>query len=317
MTSDSGYEQRLVICIGDIHGYYSKLKNLWCNLKIQTNPSQFDKALIIFLGDYCDKGPDTNKVIDFLIDLPTKYPNQKHVFLLGNHDFGFSAFLGLLPPPCDGSEFKEGWKEYDESSKELEGWYCGEGYEDMHVQGRRWGGKIKIKLNQATGTYFKGSVNSSGPTFETYGVPHGSFDLRNAVPDEHKKFLANLVWFHEEDNVWVEKAEGRKKCKLIAVHAGIHRDKPVEQQLKLLKSKDTSKPVVECVQGRENFRDMPQELKEHPTIVVSGHHGRLHINDLRLIIDEMGGHEHKPLAAIILPSMKVIRDTDCSDENEI
>ncbi|KOM34692.1 hypothetical protein LR48_Vigan02g084200 [Vigna angularis] len=75
-------------------------------------------------------------------------------------------------------------------------------------------------------------------------------DLVKAVPDEHKKFLADLVWVHEE------------------------------------------------------------ELIASPTIIVSGHHGKLHIEGLRLIIDEGGGCEDKPVAAIILPSQKIIRDTD-------
>jgi hypothetical protein len=30
--------------------------------------------------------------------------------------------------------------------------------------------------------------------------------------------------------------------------------------------------------------------------VVSGHHGKLHIEGLRLIIDESGGFENKPLS---------------------
>lgn len=56
--------------------------------------------------------------------------------------------------------------------------------------------------------------------------------------------------------------------------------------------------------------DVSQELTEKPTIVVSGHHGKLHIEGLRLIIDEGGGLEHNPVAAIVLPSMKLVRDTD-------
>lgn len=44
--------------------------------------------------------------------------------------------------------------------------------------------------------------------------------------------------------------------------------------------------------------------------MVSGHHGKLYIEGLRLIIDEGGGYEQKPVAAIILPSMKIIRDTE-------
>lgn len=53
-----------------------------------------------------------------------------------------------------------------------------------------------------------------------------------------------------------------------------------------------------------------QELTDPPTIVVSGHHGKLHIDGLRLIIDEGGGLENNPVAAIILPSMMIVRDTD-------
>ena len=166
-------DHRLVICIGDIHGFYSKLQNLWSNLQSQTNPSEFNNAIIIFLGDYCDRGPDTKRVIDFLISLPSKYPNQKHVFLAGNHDFAFAAFVGVLPPPSDGSEFKDGWKEYAQS-EEREGWYNGDGYQNMHLQGRRWAGSIKVKFNTSKGTDYQGSIYDAAPTFESYEVSHGS-----------------------------------------------------------------------------------------------------------------------------------------------
>lgn len=44
--------------------------------------------------------------------------------------------------------------------------------------------------------------------------------------------------------------------------------------------------------------------------MVSGHHGKLRIEGLRLVIDEGGGYPEKPVAAIVLPSMKIVRDTD-------
>lgn len=53
-----------------------------------------------------------------------------------------------------------------------------------------------------------------------------------------------------------------------------------------------------------------QELSEKPTMVVSGHHGKLHIDGLRLIIDEGGGLQDRPVAAVVLPPMKIVRDTD-------
>lgn len=51
-------------------------------------------------------------------------------------------------------------------------------------------------------------------------------------------------------------------------------------------------------------------MADSSTIVVSGHHGKLHIEGRRLIIDEGGGLEHNPVAAVVLPSMTIVRDTD-------
>ncbi|KAH7512124.1 tyrosine-protein phosphatase RLPH2 [Ziziphus jujuba] len=300
---------RVVCCIGDIHGFYTKLLNLWSNLETLIDPVDFRSAIIIFLGDYCDRGPDTRQVLDFLISLPSRYPDQKHVFLSGNHDLAFAAFVGVLPLTPDGSEFSEGWKEYADS-EDREGWYNGDGYERMHLQGRRWSGKIKVKINAAKGTEYKGSIYDAAPTFESYGVPHGSADLVRAVPEEHKKFLADMVWVHEEDDVIVKTEDGIKHCKLIAVHAGLEKNKDVKEQLKSLKARDTRLPKIEALSGRKNVWDIPKELTEYPSVLVSGHHGKLHIEGLRLIIDEGGGYPEKPVAAIVLPSMKIVRDTD-------
>ncbi|QCE05937.1 uncharacterized protein LOC114190621 [Vigna unguiculata] len=309
MSEPPNPKPRLVICVGDIHGFITKLNNLWSNLERSIERSEFETATVIFLGDYCDRGPDTRLVIDFLVALPSRYPRQKHVFLSGNHDLAFAAFLHLLPPPPDGSPFSDGWKEYS-ASEEREGWFSGEGFENMHLQGRRWSGKIKERFNTVKGTEYQGSIYDAGPTFESYGVPHGSADLVKAVPDEHKKFLTDLVWVHEEDDVFINTEDGSKCCKLIAVHAGLQKKVDVKEQLKLLKARDTRVPKVEALSGRKTVWDIPEELTTSPTIIVSGHHAKLHIEGLRLIIDEGGGFKDKPVAAIILPSQKIIRDTD-------
>ncbi|KAG2272637.1 hypothetical protein Bca52824_067192 [Brassica carinata] len=264
----ASFKPRTVICIGDIHGNISKLDKLWLNLHSALIPSEFSSALVIFLGDYCDRGPHTRQVIDFLIALPEKHPDQTHVFLAGNHDFSFAGFMGLLPRPSNGSKLMDTWNEF-EGNEEREGWYKGQGYEDMHVQ-----------------------------------------DLMEVVPESHKKFLTDMVWVHEEEDVYIETEEGLKQCKLIAVHAGLDKQKSVNEQLELLRAKDTSFSRIQPLSGRKDVTSMPQELVDKQTIVVSGHHGKLHIDGLRLIIDESGGYDYKPLAAIILPSKKIIRDTD-------
>ncbi|KAF9590183.1 hypothetical protein IFM89_031838 [Coptis chinensis] len=240
------------------------------------------------------------------------------------------AFLRVLPLPPNGLSFSDTWKQY-EHNEDREGWYKDVGYEDMHLQGKRWGGRIREKVNLDKGTEYIGSIYDAETTFESYGVPHGSADLVKAVPAEHKKFLSELVWVHEE-NVCVETSEGKTNCRLIAVHAGLEKGKGVEEQLKILKAKDTSIPKVEALSGKASVWEIPKdwellelekalmapnaitailvELCEKPTIVVSGHHGKLHIDGLRLIIDEGGGKENNPVTAIVLPSMTLVRDTD-------
>jgi len=271
----------------------------------------FETATIIFLGDYCDRGPKTKEVLDFLISLPLLYPNQTHVFLCGNHDLAFAAFIGALSPPPDGSEFSATWTEY-EMNQEREGWFKGEGYQDMHVQGRRWGGSIRERLNLTKGTEYMGSIYDAEPTFKSYGVPHGSADLSRAVPKEHHKFLSELVWFHEEEGVYIDGPEGTTRlcCKLMAVHAGLAKSKKVDEQIRVLKAKDTSLPKVEALSGRKNVWDIPKELRDKPILMVSGHHGKLHIDGFRLIIDQSGGIKDNPLAAIVLPTQMLVRDID-------
>src|SRR5262249_39324060 len=67
-----------VLAIGDIHGCLGPLDDLleW------VNPTPDD--LIIALGDYVDRGPDTRGVLDRLIAL--KVSGRKLVCLRGNHE---------------------------------------------------------------------------------------------------------------------------------------------------------------------------------------------------------------------------------------
>jgi hypothetical protein len=164
---------RTVICVGDVHGYISKLESLWANLQAALPADAFAAALVIFLGDYNDRGPHTRRVLDFLLALPARHPAQRHVFLCGNHDLAFAAFVGALPPPPDGSPFAATWAEYIDNEAH-EGWFRGPGHEEMHVQGRRWGGVIKERWNPKKGLPYRGSIYDAQPTFESYGVAHGS-----------------------------------------------------------------------------------------------------------------------------------------------
>jgi serine/threonine protein phosphatase 1 len=67
-----------LIAIGDIHGTYNKLVELWDNLKVKADDR------VIFLGDYVDRGPDSAGVIEFVASLRSENPNV--TLLLGNHE---------------------------------------------------------------------------------------------------------------------------------------------------------------------------------------------------------------------------------------
>ena len=69
--------------VGDTHGCLQLARQLFAAIDrdIASNPP--DHARVIMLGDYCDRGPDTSGLIDFLIG---EAGTRDMVFLLGNHD---------------------------------------------------------------------------------------------------------------------------------------------------------------------------------------------------------------------------------------
>lgn len=65
-----------------------------------------------------------------------------------------------------------------------------------------------------------------------------------------------------QDDICVETEDGVKHCKLIAVHAGLEKNRDVKEQLKFLKARDTSVPKVEALSGRKNVWDIPQVMAQ-------------------------------------------------------
>ena len=84
--------------VGDLHGNLTEAKALWAALKHHLGDDDVEQATVVFLGDYCDRGPDTRGVIDWLISLRRdREPSGETHFIAGNHDFAMAAFLGCLP----------------------------------------------------------------------------------------------------------------------------------------------------------------------------------------------------------------------------
>jgi serine/threonine protein phosphatase 1 len=80
-------DNRQYIAIGDIHGRADMLEALW--EKIQTYIDDSPESMqfhIIFLGDYIDRGSDSQGVIDFIMGLTPQGKITRIVTLKGNHE---------------------------------------------------------------------------------------------------------------------------------------------------------------------------------------------------------------------------------------
>ena len=69
-----------ILAVGDIHGMYDKLIKLM--ELVEFNPVE---DLLIFLGDYIDRGRQSLECLDYVMELHKKYPEQV-IPLLGNHE---------------------------------------------------------------------------------------------------------------------------------------------------------------------------------------------------------------------------------------
>lgn len=84
------------LVIGDIHGCLTALETLW----EVVDPGRED--LVVTLGDYVDRGPDSRGVIDFLL---AKKETHRLVHLMGNHEI---QMIRALETRADRDRFLSG-----------------------------------------------------------------------------------------------------------------------------------------------------------------------------------------------------------------
>lgn len=85
----------LVYAVGDVHGCFDQLQVV--EQKIIADATGFSgRKLIIMLGDYVDRGPESAQVIEHLIQPPPE--GFQRICLAGNHETAFLDYLeGNLP----------------------------------------------------------------------------------------------------------------------------------------------------------------------------------------------------------------------------
>ncbi len=80
-----------VYAIGDIHGRSDLLRIMQGRIQKDLEARPVDDAIVVYIGDYVDRGPDSKGVIDALIKAPPF--NAEVRYLKGNHEDALLTFL--------------------------------------------------------------------------------------------------------------------------------------------------------------------------------------------------------------------------------
>lgn len=65
------------VCIGDLHGQLDAFQKLWGRIEAHLGAEVLAAAAVVFLGDYVDRGPQSNGVLEALIKLRDQRRRQQ------------------------------------------------------------------------------------------------------------------------------------------------------------------------------------------------------------------------------------------------
>lgn len=88
-----------IYAIGDIHGCADLLERAFTVIDNHITGLDTERVIHVFLGDYVDRGPDTKRTLDLLID---RSKNHEAIFVRGNHE---QLMLDFLKQPSILSEW--------------------------------------------------------------------------------------------------------------------------------------------------------------------------------------------------------------------
>ncbi|MDE5463923.1 serine/threonine protein phosphatase [Bradyrhizobium sp. CSS354] len=91
-----------IYAISDIHGCADLLQQMFAVIDRDLTTIGSRRAIHVFLGDYIDRGPDSNRTIELLMERGMKHES---IFLKGNHE---AFLLDVLHAP---SQLQD-WKQY-------------------------------------------------------------------------------------------------------------------------------------------------------------------------------------------------------------
>ncbi len=106
VSADPGYHvatQDRVYAVGDVHGRVDLLNRI-LELIARDVATHDDgrKPVIVFLGDYIDRGDNSREVLDVMMSVRGDLPEDSLIYLRGNHE---AAVLSFLTDPSGKSEW--------------------------------------------------------------------------------------------------------------------------------------------------------------------------------------------------------------------
>jgi len=144
-----------IIVVGDLHGYLAPLEELLEKISLQ------EEDLLLFIGDYIDRGPHSKDVVQKMVELKNSLPHV--VFLKGNHE---DMFLGSVGYPSVVNDINTWF--YNGGISTLKSY--GMETEDIKAVSRMWEDELRLKK------------------------------IMEVVPESHMKFFQELELFVESEN---------------------------------------------------------------------------------------------------------------------
>ncbi|MEI9985925.1 MAG: metallophosphoesterase [Aliidongia sp.] len=96
-------EDSRIYVVGDIHGCLDLLATMHRLILADAAEHEASRRVVVYLGDYIDRGPDSKGVVDLLIGSPL--PGFESIHLKGNHEQALLDFLEdiAIGPDCSAS----------------------------------------------------------------------------------------------------------------------------------------------------------------------------------------------------------------------
>lgn len=176
-----------IYSVGDIHGQLDMLKAAHDRIEADRAREGAHGAEVVFIGDYCDRGPDTPGVLDWLVGAVDA--GAPFVCLAGNHDHMMLGF-------CDPSFTMDSkTRKFDWLADNLGGKVTLQGY---GVDQRFWHNRAKIRQSagQAVPSAHLAFIRSLPLTYRAPGLffCHAGID-----PDRplHDQAVEDLLWMRD------------------------------------------------------------------------------------------------------------------------